>query len=749
MKKKGLAVLLIISMLLGISGCSAFGGKSSKKEDEPAVIYRARVTLPYSTGARAVAETEGAEALGAYLTARAYVKQLEDFDTSDPASFDANAYVDLLNRTIKALEVAEKLAADLDKNACYLDLLQRNDYVGLEGEATIKYLSPKEITGSDAGRGTKDARGFFEWLEDVFTIKAKADDDEDKKGSIAWAEKFVKQYDELPAGRALRTMAEQMGKDVRYVYAELKQAQAIIEKGASDVEADFYNKAYETAVTTKAACTTAGFVLSCIATGGTTAGLAHGIAAVNTAVNGINAVLDIGTAHSVLTTNGEGNEWTEFFEKTSSDFGIVTLIAGSFGAGAGFKDALKGDTAANVINSLLFFVGQKDYVDEKSTQLFSMAFDPGDKGITVELSSTEKGSSEAQQEAMKEVLKSGGVPSKEAEKIVEEIASKDASKDEAKTTESNGKKEEVVEDRDAKSDSKEEQDSKTPSDSPQLNPESNQSDDFPDPIEIISQYDRYTDPEGNFDVDKYISTLRSYLDDLSELEDLDPDFDTFEEDWEDYLIETYGEGYTETAEENSEESSEVQEASAEESSEAAVEESTAPEPESSAPEPESSAPEPESSTPEPEPESSAPEPEPESEPEPEPESSAPAPEPEPEPEPVAENPLSAANIAGYYILNGSLVAWGDAEGTIGFVMTLDVTVLSETSLHLSITYGAAGAAERDVTYDPATGTTSAFGMDEVVASGVFSIDGGVVRLTVSGSYEEEGSGLTFTVSGTR
>jgi hypothetical protein len=40
-------------------------------------------------------------------------------------------------------------------------------------------------------------------------------------------------------------------------------------------------------------------------------------------------------------------------------------------------------------------------------------------------------------------------------------------------------------------------------------------------------------------------------------------------------------------------------------------------------------------------------------------------------------------------------------------------------------------------------------MDEVVASGVFSIDGGVVRLTVSGSYEEEGSGLTFTVSGTR
>ena len=46
MKKKGLAVLLIISMLLGISGCSAFGGKSSKKEDEPAVQPSHRWSYP-------------------------------------------------------------------------------------------------------------------------------------------------------------------------------------------------------------------------------------------------------------------------------------------------------------------------------------------------------------------------------------------------------------------------------------------------------------------------------------------------------------------------------------------------------------------------------------------------------------------------------------------------------------------------------------------------------------------------------
>ena len=290
MKKKGLAVLLIISMLLGISGCSAFGGKSSKKEDEPAVIYRARVTLPYSTGARAVAEQEGAEVVSAYLTARAYLKQLEDFDTSDEASFDSEAYVALFERTMKALEVAEKLSADLQKNAAYLEKLQENGYTGLDGEAKIKFLSPKKITESDAG-------AFPDWITDAFMIRAKAaDDDEDRVGSLAWAEKFVKQYDEAPAGRALRTLAEQTGKDVKYVYEQLKMAQAIIEKGENDAEADFYNKAYQTAVVTKAAASTAGFVVACIATGGTAAGLAHGVAAVNTAVSGVNAVLDIGSA---------------------------------------------------------------------------------------------------------------------------------------------------------------------------------------------------------------------------------------------------------------------------------------------------------------------------------------------------------------------------------------------------------------------------------------------------------------------
>ena len=93
--KKLLAILLTLSLLLGISGCSVFGGNSSKKDDGPAIIYRARIELPYSTGARAVAEQEGAEVVSAYLTARAYLKQLEDFDTSDEASFDSEDCLDV------------------------------------------------------------------------------------------------------------------------------------------------------------------------------------------------------------------------------------------------------------------------------------------------------------------------------------------------------------------------------------------------------------------------------------------------------------------------------------------------------------------------------------------------------------------------------------------------------------------------------------------------------------------------------
>ena len=318
--KKLLAVLLIVSMVLSLSGCSAISGLfGGKKADEPAIIYRAKITLPYSTGARAVAEQEGAEVVSAYLTARAYLKQLEDYNT-DEASFDAEAYVALFERTMKALEVAEKLSADLEKNASYLEKLQENGYTGLDDDAKIKFLSPKEISESDAG-------GFWQWLEDAFMIKAKAaDDDEDRVGSLAWAEKFVKQYDEAPAGRALRTLAEQTGQDVKYVYAQLKMAQAIIEKGENDAEADFYNKAYQAAVVTKAAASTAGFVVACVATGGAAAGIAHGVAVANTAVNGVNALLDIGSATTTVMTNGEGNEYTDAFDQTSKDFAPITFL---------------------------------------------------------------------------------------------------------------------------------------------------------------------------------------------------------------------------------------------------------------------------------------------------------------------------------------------------------------------------------------------------------------------------------------
>ncbi|MBQ1367539.1 MAG: hypothetical protein IIY45_05565 [Firmicutes bacterium] len=589
--KKLLAILLTLSLLLGISGCSVFGGNSSKKDDGPAIIYRARIELPYSTGARAVAEQEGAEALGAYLTARAFLKQLEYFDTSDPAAFDANGYVDLLNRTMKALEAADKLAADLKKNAFYLEMLQRNDYVGLDGEATIKFLSPKEVTGSDAGSDQKNARGIVDWLEEIFTIKAKAADDEENQGTLEWAQKFVKKYDEAPAGRGLRTLAEQMGKDVKYVYAKLKQAQALVEKGASDEEADLYNKAYEAAVATKAACSTAGFVVSCVATGGAAAGLAHGIAVAKATVDGVNAILDVGSAYTTITTNGEGDEYTTAFDQTSKDFGVVTFIVGALDAGAGLVSAESDlQVAENMVNTLLFFVGQKEFLEDHSTGkgVFGTVIEPMTDKYVVNLQSTEGGDSPAQQEAMKEVLEFGGVSPKEAEEIVQEMTG-----GEEETADfANG----AVEDRDAKSESKEDQGFKTPADSPQLNPESDHfDDDFPDPIEIISQYDHYTDPEGNFDVDKYISVLRSYLEDLSQLEDLDPAFDAFEEDWEKYLTETNGEDIPEETETETAETEESAEAEVSEMEEASAEEPPEPEPESSAsePEPESSAAEPE------------------------------------------------------------------------------------------------------------------------------------------------------------
>ena len=540
--KKLLAALLIVSMVLSLSGCSAISGLFGGKKDEPAVIYQAQIELPYSTGVRAVVEQEGAEALGAYMTARAYLMKLEEYPVDNENAFNAEEYMDLFNRAMKAFEIADQLAEDLQKNAGSLEKLQEQGYTGLKGKPSYKELDPIEVTAEGQAPG-RSAGTFGDWLDDVFCLKAKAAEEEGMT-ALEWAKEITERYDNAPVGRGIRTLAEQLGTDAKHAYAMLKQAQAIIEGDAYGQEADAANRAYKIAVGTKAAASAIGFGLAVAATGGAAAGVAHGIAVAGATVSGCNAVLDVGSAYTTLTTNGEGTEYTEFFDNTSSDFAIVTFIVGTVGAGAGFSDAFKSETTANVINSLLFFVSQKDYVDEKSTQLFNMVLQPSDDGLDVKVQSTEKGDSPAQKEAMEQVLENAGFSGKEAEKIVEE-AFPEKKEDSAKKD----SKEEAIEDRDAK-------DEKT--DDPQeADPESERSDDTPDPDEMISTYDRYTDENGNFDIDQYLENLREFLEELEELEALE-DEESSEESAEESEDSEESEEPEESEEESSEESSEEQ-----------------------------------------------------------------------------------------------------------------------------------------------------------------------------------------------
>lgn len=342
--KKALCVLLAFALLFTLlPGCGIL--------KKPSPVSEVKITLPSSSGMQKTVEGETVLTTQMYLLTRAYIDKIENFDTD---SFDAQKFNTLLARAQETARVAEALSASMENHVEILEKVEQSGSLKPRKRAT---LAP--LTVSPAG-------GF------ALLPVAHA---EEKSAAVRYAEELTQTFDTAKSGQKLKILAEKYGTDIKKAKVMLEQAQAILEGAAYADQADFENKCYEAAVETKAAASVIGFGVALapvvaagsLAVGGATA--AGIIEAGGLVTSGVNAVIDMGTAVTIHITNGEGNDYTAAFEKTSEMMAPVTAFFAIGGGIQNFKDFRNPEKAAaavdNAAQAFLPGIGlARDYVQD-------------------------------------------------------------------------------------------------------------------------------------------------------------------------------------------------------------------------------------------------------------------------------------------------------------------------------------------------------------------------------------------------
>ena len=387
--KRVISVILAIMLLFVLGACG-------QKEDNS--ITEVKVKAPCSTGEKAIVEGEAVISTQVYLLARAYFEKLETYDMG---SFDAQKYSELLAETIEAFRIAEVLSDSLEKHAAALAKTEENEPVQQE-KATYELLS-----ASTEGNGGSP-----------FVTVAHA---AEKSAAEKYAEELTKTFDNAKNGQKLKAVAEKYGTDIKKAKVMLEQAQAILEGAAFEDQAAFENKCYEVAVETKAAASVIGFGVAVVATGGTAAGIME---VGGLAMNGVNAVIDMGTAVTIHATNGEGNEYTEAWEKTAEMMAPINAVFAIGGGIQNIKDFRDPEKAAEAVNNAAqaFLTGlgfARDYVQDGTVLGVSSNIIDGYREIIVR--STDTSNAKAAKEVLlntgisEEALENGGITAEQTQ----------------------------------------------------------------------------------------------------------------------------------------------------------------------------------------------------------------------------------------------------------------------------------------------------------------------------------------------
>lgn len=501
---------ILLSILL-ISSTLVSCGKKENNEDtgketvtttdntetgEAGKINSAVVTIKYPEGLRAVVEGEAAVAFQAYLVSRAYYEKLVTYDLDN---FDANEYMELYKKADNTARIAEKLAANLEKDC---ELLAEKEDAGevMAQPATMEIVASNFVESREAVL----ARNLIkERLTGLLFVKVYA---AEKSSAVKWAEDITNQFDKAPTGKKLKTLAEQMGTDVKHVKSMVDMAQDILTGDAYTDQAEFENLWYQRAYEIKAGASTAGFVVAVAASGGAAAGpLVTAISTGGVACNGVGAVLDIGTAGTIVSTNGEGNDYTVAFEKTASQFAPVNAAFGFAGAAVNVKniaDIAKGKTTlvdgTQIVDDIsknqalwensgqaLVYIGSEIQNYAGSGAVLGGAFTRTEEGWEITLKDTVLGTSPEEKKAVENVLTETGISENVATQVAEELAGNaDTGKESENETGNAGGNID---------------DSDTPS--------------FPVDA-YIEMWDGFNDEEHPFDADAYIELIEETIDEI-------------------------------------------------------------------------------------------------------------------------------------------------------------------------------------------------------------------------------------------
>lgn len=346
-------LVLAIALTAQLVGC---GKEVPEVADEPAnvteaedasteaspsdvIMNTAEVTFPAESPERLAVETDAGVAVNYYIAARMYLDKFLQYDIE---SGNPEEYSKLLDDAINAFEAVEKLSAELESSAADLESYEAQVY----GKIYAKERCVDEIDR------------FF---SDPFLVPVYAAEESE---AVKWAKDITERFDKAPAGKGIRTLAEQMGTDAKHAYAQLKQAQDILSGAAYDDFASTADTAYKTAMALKTAGSAAQLTLSIVTADPVTVTQAV-MTSGGILINGMNTMLEIGQTGSVLIV-GDDNKLSAKLENIENALAPIGATIGLYSLGSNLLKGKKILEDAPAMADSLMYMGTSlyDYVTD-------------------------------------------------------------------------------------------------------------------------------------------------------------------------------------------------------------------------------------------------------------------------------------------------------------------------------------------------------------------------------------------------
>lgn len=383
-----------------LSACSLF-----KNKDDG--INRVTVILPEPTEEEEIVNITSAVTINSYLTARAYLDLILEYDTENMTEAEAEEFVKLIDDATVMFENTELLSYEMS------DAVDAWEESGAEREeAVIKELAISPL--------------------DVLSFEQNVNAAE-RSPAEEWAQEIVDTFDNAQPGKGLKTLAEQMGTDAKHAYAQLKQAQAILEGAAYMDVADKAGQIVTGLKTLKAAGTAASFVIAVTAAPASVGLVETG----GILCTGVSAFAQVGSLGSQFYYGTEDNYVSAKFDDIDDKASKLGTVFGFIGLGGAVSDigktgksilsngwsSLSDSVKESFINNSIGVISLgsseiTNYLDDGS--LLGGAINVTDDGVEFTILDALTGNKKTDEERIKKMLSELGLDKVDIKTIMEE-----------------------------------------------------------------------------------------------------------------------------------------------------------------------------------------------------------------------------------------------------------------------------------------------------------------------------------------